>query len=472
MATITPIRAPVWPPKPDLSNEVEWGPLPTRDEYTQAYRCWQCPNDTMRVPEPENPPLPEPEGADIVRLQERKTMEILAYNVYKSLEPALLEPHTEPIDIQKPQGADGWRFPSINDEIPESNKDLDKTELEDHNILQDKKYWTIPRIQAYLESQGRGELIPKKPYHTAQQRREILQEYVNSGPSAKISTPGLYPRSNLGSWGLPRENQFVIPPSQDQTRLYSAFELYTWAIHLSPYNPTYWLSRAHLFYQLCHFDLALGDAYRAWYLIEMLVNATERNKQPGLYPRIWDAIARHIEYGGEVYREAGQKMRKENGINYFVPHVRRTIHHIISLSLFALRAWEDFEEMDKHLPARLVQVDEYKAVFDRRRDYWKRYVAHAKQERENKQGTHEELWEHEERMGSIYPRPYPQAGPAIDRTDEGFLRRLNEMLFDENESPLIIAEGQGGGLRVIATEPIAEDQIIFVEEPSARSHLR
>ncbi len=170
--------------------------------------------------------------------------------------------------------------------------------------------------------------------------------------------------------------------------------------------------------------------------------------------------------------DAAQKMRKENGINYFVPHVRRSLHHIISLSLLALRAWEDYEEMDKHLPARLQQVDQYKAKFEQRQKEWRPYVEHTKEGRENKKGSNEEFWEHEERMGAIFPRPYPQAGPTIDRTSEAFLQKLNGIICHETNWPLRIDRDQGSGLRVCANRDINEGEMLFAEEPSARSHLR
>ncbi len=268
MATITPIRAPVWPPKPDLSDEVEWGPLPTNDAYTLAYRCWECPNDTLCGEEEETEPVDE-EGVVMDEEEQkikktRKTMEILAYKVYRHLTLNPDEPHDQPAErVQEPPNGGGWPFPRISDELPESQPE--RTELEGHSIMNQKdRYWTIKKIEEHLQKQQAiPDIRPKKSLEW----RQLLHDHVNSVPSVSISTHGLCPRSDLRSWGLQRQNQFIIPPSDGEDRRYNAFELYTWAIHLSPYNPTYWLSRAYLFYQQCLFDLALGDAYRAWYLV-------------------------------------------------------------------------------------------------------------------------------------------------------------------------------------------------------------
>lgn len=90
---------------------------------------------------------------------------------------------------------------------------------------------------------------------------------------------GIMPRSDISHWSISHSEKYILQPV---------------AIHLCPYNPTYWESRAYCQYQQSFYDLAIGDAYHAQLLCDVLERAPGRNKRPGLYPRIWHAIVQHL----------------------------------------------------------------------------------------------------------------------------------------------------------------------------------
>lgn len=81
----------------------------------------------------------------------------------------------------------------------------------------------------------------------------------------------LFQRQNLDSWGLVRRGRDIIRCQDDLINARpNPFRLYTWALHLSPFNPAYWVSWAYMLYQQGYWDLASGDAHRAFLLTEVL----------------------------------------------------------------------------------------------------------------------------------------------------------------------------------------------------------
>lgn len=456
------VRPAPWPPKPDLFDEVPWGPLPSTDDYKLAYKLWSLPNANLA-----------PNG--VTPLDD--ALSVLVRNVYDHIVPdrSREPPDEKSIDpnaqMNGPDdggvGFRGWAYDQISSNVPavQAAPTKEDTVVDGHGWKSEKPrlYWTKVRLQEGLQKRGLS---------TAGRVAELKDRLFDHESKRQGKSDGRLPRANLQQWGIERASRFllVIQNGKDLSPL----EMYTWAILLSPYNPTYWTSRAYLFYQLGHFDLALGDAHRAFYLVEILHNINLRTQQPGLYPRIWDAIEQHIMATGAArHEEPVATIRRANGINSFVPALRRTFHHIISLSLIALEAWEDYEEMDKYLIQRIAQAGHHSRAFSERAEVMRRLIAMKKEE----SGGKKDLWDHEKRMGSIVARRYPQTAGDIDRTDDSFLAKLNDSFINkwpgasENGPRLQVQPAGDSSLAVVASGGFERGVLIYAEEPSVRGHL-
>ncbi|KAI9880665.1 MAG: hypothetical protein M1830_001669 [Pleopsidium flavum] len=456
------VRPAPWPPKPDLFDEVSWGPLPSADDYKLAYKLWSLPNANLA-----------PNGVT----PSDDALSVLVRNVYdhivsgRSKQPPDehgIDPNAQmnsPVD--EGVGFRGWSYDQIFPNVPavQAAPTKEDTVVDGHGWKPEKPrlHWTKVRLQNALEKRGLS---------TAGLAGELKDRLFDHEFKRQGKSDGRLPRANLAQWGIERTNQFllVIQNGNDLSPL----DMYTWAVLLSPYNPTYWTSRAYLFYQLGHFDLALGDAHRAFYLVEILHNLHFRTQQPGLYPCIWDAIEQHIiATGAGRHEEPVATARRANGINSFVPALRRTFHHIISLSLIALEAWEDYEEMDKHLIQRITQAGHHLRPFTERAEVMRQLVALKKEERDSKKN----LWDHEKRMGSAVARRYPQSANDIDRTDGPFLAKLNDSFVNkwpgasENGPGLQVQPAGDSSLAVFASGHLERGVLIYAEEPSVRGQL-
>lgn len=464
------VYAPEFPPRPDEFQEIDWAPYVGSKDAKLAHILWDRPTQKLReyLDSLGQHPFPRPDDDDDTRAMNHT--EGLAFEVYE----LLLREHMYP--IAESEWQDKW-----------TQMGMDQAKWGIDDILQDwghapnpgpilirgndvmtSRQLTVARLKQELRDRNQPET------GTSQVLRQRLCDYERKSLT-------LFSRSDLGHWGIssgkPRGRR--IHPGDKLDTL----DMYTWAIKLSPYNPTYWISRAYCHYQQAFFDLAIGDAYRAQLLCEVLVDARCRNRQPGLYPRIWHAISQHIMAGmhtdtGDVPPEV-EKMRQPNGINYFIPTLRKALHNIIGLSLAALQAREDGKAMEKYLPQRVIMPDRDRRPFERRREVMEAYFEQAYDDKEAKK-----LWFHESRAGKVSTkRLYPYESSDKYRTDQGFLDELNQRLFGNNQAlpwtrcqvrpveRLKPVKDSATALGVFATEKIKKGQIIFVEEPAMRGHL-
>ena len=457
------VRPASWPSPPNLYDEISWGNLPSARDYSLAYRLWSLPNANLapggHTPE-DDPPS------------------VLVRNIYDHIVPRR---STEPPDENdfNPNaqmnvaaggngGFQGWSYAQILPNAPPPPAPLRNEDIviEGHGYRHGKpRYWTKDRLLQALRARG----LPTTGL--VDDLRNRLFDYERLRQEQQRPSESLLPRANLQEWGMERRGHSILEIRRDKE--FSPLDMYTWAILLSPYNPTYWTSRAYLFYQLGHFDLALGDAYRAFYLVEILNTVNIRTKQPGLYPRILDAVEQHLIATGRTRdQEPVATMRRPNGINPFVPALRRTFHHIISLSLVAVGAWEDYEEMDRFLTQRLIQAGQHSRPFADRAKLIKELVTQRKEQRDRSKV----LWSHEKRMGSIVARRYPQAANDVDRTGADFLGKLNDNFIEgwpgpKDDARLLVQQTRPSSLGVNATGQIDGEVLIYAEEPSVRGHL-
>ncbi|RHZ71005.1 hypothetical protein CDV55_105883 [Aspergillus turcosus] len=466
------VDAPEFPPRPDEFQEIDWAPYVESKDAKLARILWDLPTQKLRqhLDSLGRHPFPRPDEDDDTRAM--KHTEVLAFEVYEHL---LLE-HMYPIaesewqNKWKQMGMDRakWRFDDILNDW--GHIDTGPVLIRGWDVLSSRKL-NVAILQQELKDRNLDQA------GKSQVLRQRLYDYERKEQMSLT----LFFRSDLSHWniskGNPRERR--IYPGDELDPL----DMYTCAIKVSPYNPTYWVSRAYCHYQQAFFDLAIGDAYRAQLLCEVLVDARCRNRYPGLYPRIWHAISQHILAGmngdtDDVPPEV-EKMRQPNGINYFIPTLRKALHNIISLSLAALQAKEDHKAMEKYLPQRVIMPDRDTRPFERRGEVMEAYFDDAHNEKEAKK-----LWFHESRAGKVSAeRPYPYESSDKHRTDQDFLDELNQRLFGNNQAlprkkcevksvdRLKPAKDSATALGVFATEDIKKGQMIFVEEPAMRGHL-
>ncbi|GIJ91509.1 hypothetical protein Asppvi_010475 [Aspergillus pseudoviridinutans] len=464
------VDAPEFPPRPDEFQEIDWAPYVESKDAKLARILWDRPTQKLRqyLEGLGQHPFRRPDDDDDTRAMEHT--EGLALEVYELL---LLE-HMYPMAESEWQakwtqmGMDQakWRLDDILEDwghMPNTGPIL----IRGKDVMTSRQL-TVAILKQELRDRNQVQT------GTSQVLRQRLYEYERKSLT-------LFSRSDLGHWkistGKPRG--WRIYPGDELNPL----DMYTWAIKLSPYNPTYWVSRGYCHYKQAFFDLAIGDAYRAQLLCEVLVDARCRNRQPGLYPRIWHAISQHILAGMNSDTEAippeVEKMRQSNGINYFIPTLRKALHNIISLSLAALQAREDCKAMDKYLPQRVIMPDRDRRPFERRNEVMEAYFEQSHNEKEARK-----LWFHESRAGKVSAeRLYPYESCDKHRTDQDFLDELNQRLFGNNQAlpwrkckvksveRLKPAKNSATALGVFATEKIKKGQMIFVEEPAMRGHL-
>lgn len=478
------ILPPPFPKHPDLFQEVEWGPYPKTEDIKLAYRLWSLPDGVLgeqleRYP---HPFPPDPDKMD----KHWKDRAILGGNVYEDL----MREHRMPRadnewdpDAQMKLAADGqtkegWSYedifgqqnPSQHDAPPQSEDTSGGVIIQGHNVLKDR-FWTVVRLKRELSRRGLATVGKSAELRQRLHDDEVqAQRRANAASGTQDFVTGLFPRTDLSAWGISRHNDYLLKIRRNE-RL-RPLDLYTWAIALSPYNPTFWVSRSYLYYQMGYFDLALGDAYRAKRLCEVLTDSFVRNRQPGLYTRVWHSIEQHILVRLDERKDdsAVMLMRNSNGINYFVPTLRRAYHNIISLSLKALQCWRDYSHMERYLTKRVQMAARDKWAFEKR---WN-LTAGTVEMKDMRQCMDFSLFYYETQAGSVSGRPYPQSAQDVDRTAASFLNRLNCEFIDKSQTPvkrIEVRPQQNGELAVYATQPISRGQIIFANEPAIRGHL-
>lgn len=456
------IDPPKFVPRPNLKDEVEWGPFLTTRDAKLAHRLWQLPNDALGSTIPADTVFPLPQTEEVKALQGTRS---LADHVYEHLMVNHVRPPTKEEsedrwkDVTLFHG--GWTLRLIFAPLPELQMQTQEPVLiHGHDVLT-SPYWTVVRLREELRNQGVSET------GRAAELRKRLYDWV-----CELRGYSFLPRSSLSFWGVDREEENNFTFKLSDSHVLKPLDMYTWAILLSPYNPTYWLSRAYCHYQQGYYDLALGDAYRAMRLTEVLADAGERNRQPGLYSRIWHAIEEHVLASAERLPADEAELeikvlRGPNGINSFMPTIRKALHNIIGLSLAAICSWKMAYTMDNYLKERVVMPYRDKSTFERRQQ-----VLQSSLEAISKARDKEKLFFHETPSGNVDGnKQYPYEAVDKDRTASLPLDLMNRNLFKNFPLCEVKADADDHSLRVIAAEDIAKGALIFAEEPSMRGHL-
>ncbi|KAI9924088.1 hypothetical protein MW887_007327 [Aspergillus wentii] len=461
---INAIRIPEFPERPDLFDEVEWVPFIGVEDAKLAHRLWHLPDSIIgQALTGKTNPYPRPPDED-------RNRHALASNIYESLM----------IDHILPTNESEWEANWQNEGLKQaqwSRQDIFGTDgdqdyaedqqvlIEGHDVLT-AAYWKVDKLRNELRSRGLDD----------SGRSAELRRRLNDDERRQKQRHCFLPRSNLSHWGIDRSNSKYAIQLTESNHL-KPLDMYTWAISLSPYNPTYWVSRAYCHYQQAYFDLAIGDAYRAQLLCEILADARARNRQPGLYPRIWHAIEQHLlvdprDQGTGELNPTVQKLREPNGINHFIPTLRKALQSIISLSLLGLQCWDDYKSSDNYLRQRLIMAFNDTQIFDQRRTLFGKLMEQHKESRKQCY-----RYPYERKAGYVRgDRKYPYDAGDKNRHEASFLDNLNNNLFENNESLpwkrcTIRSIEDEKTLSVFATRDIEKGEMIFAEEPSIRGHL-
>ncbi|KAJ5612891.1 hypothetical protein N7510_006085 [Penicillium lagena] len=461
-------QPPGYRPRPNLFDKVAFGPYISADDARLACRAWfeqdSCLGKAWKDHEYRVFPIQLPDV--IPHDHDPRVINGLATNVYEHLMGDPLCPVTRweednPVDQT-------WDLSELFEEI------RDKVAIRDENV-RISKYWTNTVLNAELRKRGLPVAKPMKEKLSAKDARRENQDRLINDELVKCYS--FQSHSDLSHWGINRPEKYRVQPATDTDM--TPLDIYTFAIHLSPYNPTYWLSRAYCHYQQEFFDLAIGDAYRAQLLCKVVSDNLTRNERPGLYSRIWHAVEQHFiaipQHGFDWKSEIMIYMRK-NGITNFIPTVQNAALHITSLSLASLNCWDDVEAQYRLFCSTFTssESDRDQRVVEERR----RLTKPSAEEWQKEKGK-QNLFPFERTYGSVkgtHKYPYEE---EIDRFDPKFRDVLNRCLFEAPPETLKpptwnceVKKVPGKeGLGVFATEVIKPGEIIYCEEPTIRGHL-
>lgn len=475
---------PDFPTRPDLFDEVEWGPIPGAEDIRKAYKLWSLQDSVLEADiniKPDDHPYPNPETPSGVV---HRGYSCLAHNVYEHL---MQNPGLPLTDDQWNEDAqmrvldndetdtgtvEGWSYKDIFGVDPPGQEvkaelEPESVEIQGHFVMR-KGYWKVRETTEELRKRG---IAPRPKTKLLDLQRLLAQNEIEKLKQEASSTVlGFLPREDQSQWGIPRKDDYMLTVTTG-TKL-RPLDMYTWAILLSPYNPTYWVSRAYLYYQMGYFDLALGDAHRAQLLCEIISNHKDRNQQPGLYIRIWNAVEQHvlqIPSEDEDISEEAKLLRQPNGVNYFIPTVRKALHQIMSLSLLALQCWKDYNAMEEYLTSRTQMSARDKNAFTDRKRSLEGFAEHSMASRRADRA----YYLYERYAGTVSGRMYPYSARDIDRAEETFRKRIDKDILcaSQAKSEKLEVRYDEIGLGVFAKEEISSNEIIYVDEPSARGHL-
>lgn len=239
---------PKFPPHPKL-GEIEWGRLPTRHEYKFAHRLWSLPNAAL-------------EYYDIETQQNyleprNRTEEFLTRNVYADLVDSKHQHYQQPFpprelsnnfpNAHAPFDAEGWEYVSLDELAPAKLQvTAEGVSIAGRNK---KARWLKQELLDELAKRNQ----PRDKKSTVNELKEELFAFQANHENDLNIQVGIYPRQGLDQWGIKKRGHVDSCADADYgdtgEDYLSPFRLYTWALHLSPYNPTYWVSRAYLFHQ-------------------------------------------------------------------------------------------------------------------------------------------------------------------------------------------------------------------------------
>lgn len=294
---------------------------------------------------------------------------------------------------------------------------------------------------------------------------------------------GVMSVSDLSHLGIKRSKKYILQPATNKTM--TPIDMYTFAMHLSPYNPAYWLSRAYCHYQQGVFDLALGDAYRAQILCNTIEQVHDRFSKDGFHTHIQHAMEQHVllepKDEDEDLSKLNAAMREPQGMYGFVSAIQKTLLNIICLSLEAINCWDDFDSYHRQLAARINRLYFERFVADLRKRVSKK-AEKAYRAEKRRPGL---FWfeRHQGAVSASTKYPY-EKDDILDMfpVKRNLATKLTEEIFQHNQevaenptAPTDICEVKYKPIQqilgVFAKKDIMKGELIHWEEPTIRGHL-
>ncbi|KAJ5729272.1 uncharacterized protein N7483_003780 [Penicillium malachiteum] len=446
-------------PKPDIFDEVPLGPYVSSADAKLAYKVWSLPDQALGEAwkgKEDRPYCEDPTDS---------VTHALSHNVYEHLMTNPLLPISRE-DASGSFEADGlnrdWNASLIIDEFRDS--------LLQESSIRDISLWSKKAIRKLLKSR---DLTVSGDEHQDDLIKRAQQDELEKHC-------GIVPLSDLEHWSIKRPQKYAVQPYGNEHM--STLSMYTFAIHLSPYNPTYWVSRAYCHYQQAYLDLALGDAYRAKVLCDVLVKASERSRRVGLYPKMWHAIEQHLlakPRGDNILKPEIQQLR-EKGPVYFINCLTKALDNIIVLSLAGLGCWHDLDPKYSNLGSTsILHTQDRDGRVPRLR---KEVLAIVEQKHKMQIRNNLELFWHERFTGRLLAdRVYPYEPTDVDLGKPDFVKTINRNIFQDKNDPgdfkkvcrvEKLEDSSGGPIGVFAKSNIKAGQLVYYEEPTIRGHLR
>ncbi|KAJ5658277.1 uncharacterized protein N7484_001926 [Penicillium longicatenatum] len=448
-------------PRPNVFDEVQLGSYVSKTDANIAYQVWSLPDRALGKAwrRHKNRPYTQQTG--------EPEAHILVHNVYEHLMSNPLLPVSRE-DAESKFQAEGlekdWEVSYIIDEL--------RDDIIKGSTLNNLESWGSYAIKELLMERGQSTDGDRRDLENRAEKTELERHF------------GIMPRRNLKDWGLkmiiePRTNpglagwnaEYALQPFENDWM--STLDMYTFAVHLSPYNPAYWTSRAYCHYQLAYFDLALGDAYRAKVLCNVLINGDERSRRPGLYPRIWHAIEQHLlvqpRKEGDLKPEIHRL--RVRGAAYFASGLVKALELITTLSLLALNCWHDLDKRYNSFSSNLIMTQDRDSLVPQQ---LRQIIESIGQSRRKEKKADETLFWHERFQGCLPAEPTYPYGVHVDRNARGFVDTANVNIFcqDGMKPKCKLLPKKNNTLGVFAARHIKRGEVIHFEEPIIRSHLR
>jgi hypothetical protein len=407
-----------WPPKPnpDLVWSRDWE-RPTVHEYSQAFIAWSLPYDTL-------------EGKDEVK----DSKQVLVRHILQI--------------IQLGERSRERYLNELSERVMHYQANPNHVY---NNEIEEPMPYDIPPNQSGATHWTTSKWAPPLKWGLSRQFHELNRK--------------------LGHWGIKRDKKYLIQEDPNNPLAeFSAWELYTIAIANSPYNPTYWIARAFQFFRDGFFDLALGDAYRAMVLVEVVTDPFKRNRRTGLYDLVHSAVEQHLTRAANKEPPVMERLRSNLGVPYFLYPLRQAVNHVISLCLLQLGDWKDYEVHEDYLLDRLIMNEANADLFKNRKSRMRDKIDRLKSDK-----LPRHTWRHEMRGGFVSGKIHPQTQP-VDRSTEAFRERLTTRYVRGCEGVdadlLEVRVTPNGDLGVFASKDIAADTLILVDEPNIRGLSR
>ncbi|KAI9882354.1 MAG: hypothetical protein M1823_005897 [Watsoniomyces obsoletus] len=464
-----------WPVAPKLYDEVEWGPYPSTQDYKHAYNAWIRPYETLLPVMADHQPQNEIAELEEYLTSPLETLVGFIHHRFRTNHQTVPEPneHAQSPGPGNRRGApEGWRAEQFLTMTAPVGADPRK-----QLIVAGRKLYAARKPELQEECRRRGlDDQGLKPAILAR----IIEHALRPIPPENCRD--LFPRSRLRHWGIDRVGEFRMPFGAGH--IYRPIEMYTIALHLSPYNPTYWVARAFLFFQQGHYDLALGDAYRAEYLVHIVDTVQCRAKRPGLFPRIVDALEQHLRIVGDEETAVRDLQTRDQGIPYFTMAIRKVCAHIITLSLQACQDVFHATLCDTNIISRCLMGERDRRLFTERRG---RLAEETRRQEERRRHPNHQLGPEDPYLlaGTVAVQPWPEAvtdesvprnmPTIVDRLTQEYVQRWpGDGEGDQACLRVEVAndEGDGVSLRVVANRDLVEGEIIYAEEPNVRGYLQ